>query len=148
MVVEADNVYYGTGGTALKIMDRHTGIRRPTNAGDVADLAILTDALPHIDWYCLPVYPNELSKEEADVARFYNGLKYTGKHVMGGIYGSHDGAREVIRLAQAVAGGEENLRKKPIISVICSTISPFTFETRYVDFIFDLCEAGIPIATS
>ncbi len=36
----------------------------------------------------------------------------------------------------------------PIISVICSTISPLTLEANYVDFYFDLVEAGIPIAPS
>ncbi len=148
MVVEANRFYYGTGGTALHILDQHTGVRRPTSARDVADIARLVDALPNIHWYCLPVYPNELNKEEADAARFYNGLKNTSKHVMGGIYGSHSGAKEIISLARSIAGGEENLREKPIISVICSTISPLTLETRYVDFIFDLVEAGIPIATS
>lgn len=148
LVVEANRVYFGTGGTALNIYDRHTGVRRQTNAGDIADIARLTDALPYLDWYCLPVYPNEHSKEEADLVRFYHGLNNTGKHVMGGIYGSHGGAKDVIRLAQMIAGGEQELREKPLISVICSTISPLRLETRYVDFIFDLAEAGIPVATS
>ncbi len=148
LVVEANRVFFGTGGTALSTYDRETGQRRPTVTRDVAEIAHLIDALENIHWYCLPVYPNELSKEDADVNRFFAGLKNTSKHVMGGIYGSHKGAREVIRLARAVAGGEKNLREKPIISVICSTISPLRLETKYVDFIFDLVEAGIPIATS
>jgi len=148
MVVEANRVYFGTGGTALNVYDRHTGERRKTTARDVADIARLIDTLEHIHWYCLPVYPNEKTKEEADLARFFFGLQNTGKHVMGGIYGSFAGAREVITLAQMIAGSENALRKKPIISVICSTISPLKLETKYVDFIFDLVEAGIPIATS
>ncbi len=148
MVVEANRVYFGTGGTALNIIDRQTGQRRPTVTGDIGEIARLVDALPNIHWYCLPVYPTERTKEESDVVRFFYGLKNTGKHVMGGIYGSREGAKEVIRLAQAVAGGEKALREKPIISVICSTISPLRLETRYVEFIYDLVEAGIPIATS
>jgi trimethylamine---corrinoid protein Co-methyltransferase len=148
MVVEANRVFFGTGGTALNIYDRLSGQRRPTVTEDIGEIARLVDALPNIHWYCLPVYPNERAKEEADVNRFFQGLKNTGKHVMGGIYGSHGGAKEVIRLARAIAGGEKALREKPIISVICSTISPLRLETRYVEFIFDLAEAGIPIATS
>ncbi len=148
LVVEPGKVFFGTGGTALNIFDRQTGERRLTYTKDVADLARLTDALPNLHWHCLPVYPNELSKEEADLARFYYGLKNTGKHVMGGIYGSYEGAKEVISLARIIAGGADELRKKPLISVICSTISPLRFETRYVDFIFDLAEAGVPVATS
>ena len=148
IVVEANRVFFGTGGTALNIIDRHTGERRKTTAQDVADLARLVDSLPNIHWYCLPVYPNEKKKEEADLVRFFYGLQNTGKHIMGGIYGSFAGAREVITLAQMIAGGEKELREKPLISVICSTISPLKFETKYVDFIYDLVEAGIPVATS
>lgn len=148
LVVEAGRVFFGTGGTALNVYDLKSGKRRLTSSKDIADIARLTDALPNLHWHCLPVYPNELKKEEADIARFFLGIKNTTKHVMGGIYGSHDGAMEVIRLAQLIAGGKESLRQKPIISVICSTISPFVFESRYVDFIFDLADAGIPIATS
>ncbi|MDW7739497.1 MAG: trimethylamine methyltransferase family protein [Bacillota bacterium] len=148
LVVEPNRVYFGTGGTALNILDRKSGKRRPSVSSDIADIARLVDALPNIHWYCLPLYPNECPKEEVDIARFYHGLKNTGKHVMGGIYGGKEGARDVIRLAQIFAGGEENLRNNPLISVICSTISPLKMDTRYVDFIFDLVNAGIPIATS
>ncbi len=148
MVVEANRTFFGTGGTALNIYDRHSGERRPTVTEDLAAIARLVDALPNIHWYCLPVYPTERAKNEADTVRFYNGLKNTGKHVMGGIYGSQNGAKNVIKLAQLIAGGEKELREKPLISVICSTISPLRFETRYVEFIFDLVKAGIPIATS
>ena len=148
LTVEANHTFFGTGGTALNIYDRFSGERRPTTMQDVADIARLTDALENIDWYTLPVYPTELDKVEVDINRFYAGLKNTSKHVMGGIYGSHGGAREVIRLAQVIAGGAEELRKRPIISVICSTISPLTLEANYVDFYFDLVEAGVPIAPS
>lgn len=148
LMVEANRVYFGTGGTALNIYDWQTGQRRPTKTEDIGTIARLVDSLPNIHWYCLPVYPNERTKVEADVVRFYHGLRNTGKHVMGGIYGSANGAKNVIKLAQMIAGGKEELRKKPIVSVICSTISPLKLETHYVDFIFDLVEAGIPIATS
>jgi trimethylamine--corrinoid protein Co-methyltransferase len=148
MVVEANRTFFGTGGTALNIYDRKTGERRSTTTEDVADIARLIDTLDNIHWYTLPVFPNELPKEEADINRFYAGLKNTTKHVMGGIYGGHKGAKEVIRLAQEVAGGEDKLRARPLVSVICSTISPLKLESKYVDFIFDLVDAGIPIATS
>ncbi|MBW6464191.1 MAG: trimethylamine methyltransferase family protein [Firmicutes bacterium] len=148
MVVEANRVFFGTGGTALNIHDWQTGQRRPTVTEDIGEIARLVDALPNIDWYCLPVYPNDRTKQEADVVRFYHGLKNTGKHVMGGIYGNKNGVKDLIKLVQMIAGGKEELRKKPIVSVICSTISPLKLETHYVDFIFDLVEAGIPVATS
>lgn len=67
---------------------------------------------------------------------------------MGGIYGGHRGAQDLIQLAQTIAGGASRLKERPLISVICCTISPLKLESKYVDYIFDLVEAGIPIATS
>ena len=147
LVVEADRTFFGTGGTALNIYDRQTGQRRPSLLSDLAEIAALIDALDHIHWYCLPVYPTELEKEDVDINRYYSAIKNTSKHIMGGIYGGHHGARDLIRLAQTIAGGAEELKERPLISVICCTISPLKLESRYVDFIFDLVEAGIPIAT-
>lgn len=148
LVVEADRTFFGTGGTALNIHDRKTGKRRPTVLSDLAEIAFLIDTLDHIHWYCLPVYPTELVKEDVDINRFYTGIKNTSKHIMGGIYGGYRGAQDLIQLAQTITSGAEQLKKKPLISVICCTISPLKLESKYVDFIFDLVEAGIPIATS
>lgn len=147
LVVEPNRSFFGTGGTALTIYDRHTAKRRPTELADSNAIGRLVDSLEHIDWYVLPVYPNELPKEAVDINRFYSGFKNSSKHIMGGIYGGYRGAQDLIELAQAVAGGAEELRKKPILSVICCTISPLTLESSYVDLLFDLVEAGIPVAT-
>ncbi len=147
LVVEADRTFFGTGGTALNVYDRLTQKRRPAVLSDSADIGRLVDSREQIDWYLLPVYPNDLSQEDIDINRFYSGVKNTTKHVMGGIYGGHEGAGDLIKFAQTVAGGAAKLKKKPLISVICCTISPLMLESKYVDFIFDLVEAGIPVAT-
>lgn len=144
MVVETNRTFTGTGGMALSIYDLETGERRPTTLDDGAKIAKLIDALDNIDWYTLPIYPNDVPKEDVDINRFYAGIKNTSKHVMGGIYSD---PKNLIRLVQEIAGGTENFKKRPFISVICSTISPLILESRYVDFIFDLVEAGIPVAT-
>ena len=66
------------------------------------------------------------SKEDVDINRFYHGIKSTSKHVpAGGIYGGNNGANDLIKLAQTIAGGAEELKRRPLISVICCTISPF-----------------------
>ena len=89
LVVEANRTFFGTGGTALNIYDHQTQKRRPANISDSSDIGRLVDSLEHIDWYLLPVYPNDLPKEDVDVNRFYSGVKNTSKHVMGGIYGGY-----------------------------------------------------------
>ncbi|HOL16510.1 MAG TPA: trimethylamine methyltransferase family protein [Bacillota bacterium] len=144
MVVETDRTFAGTGGMALNIYDLENGERRPTTLEDGANIAKLVDTLENLDWYTLPIYPNDVPKKDVDLNRFYAGIKNTSKHVMGGIYGDPG---DLIRLVHDISGGKDKFREKPFISVICSTISPLQLESRYVDYIFDLVEAGIPIAT-
>jgi len=102
------------------------------------------DSLDNIHLLLLPTYPNELSVEQVDVNRFYAGLNNTTKHIMGGIY-TLDGMRDVIRMAEIVAGSPEALRERPIITLITCVISPFVLDEKYGDFIVAAAEAGIPV---
>ncbi len=137
-------VYAGTGGTALNIYEPATGTTRQATLRDLEDITRLVDSLDNIHLLLLPTYPNELSVEQVDVNRFYAGLNNTTKHIMGGIY-TLDGMRDVIRMAEIVAGSPEALRERPIISLITCVISPFVLDEKYGDFIVAAAEAGIPV---
>ncbi len=142
-VLGSGNVYYGTGGTALNILDYPEQTRREANLDDLVDVIRITDKLPNVHVMLLPTYPNELPVERVDVNRFFAGLLYTSKHIMGGVYTS-DGIREVLDLATKVAGGEKELRERPIISIITCGISPLRLDGKYGDYMIQVAEAGIP----
>lgn len=139
-------VYLGTGGTALNVLDIETGNKRQTNLNDVCQTAKLVDALDNIHFFVLPVYPAELNQEIVDVNRFYAGLANTTKHVMGGVY-SKEGIRKVIKIGEAIMGGKEALRKRPIFSIITCIMSPLKLDAKYTDLMIEVIEAGIPLAT-
>ena len=142
--LEGQKVYTGTGGTAVNIFDLENGERRPSQARDVGLTARLVDNLEHIDFFVVPVYPDDRQKNKADEARFLNSLCYTGKHVMGGVY-SADGIERVIDFAVEAAGSEKKLRERPIISMITSIISPLKMERDYTEFMEYIISRGIPI---
>ncbi|GAG39920.1 unnamed protein product, partial [marine sediment metagenome] len=68
------NVYAGTGGAELNVLDLETGRLRPGTLRDVADLARLVDALEHIDFYIRPVVARDVPKEELDINKYYASL--------------------------------------------------------------------------
>lgn len=142
--LEGQKVYTGTGGTAVNIFDLEDGERRPSQARDVGLTARLVDNLEHIDFFVVPVYPDDRRKNKADEARFLNSLCYTGKHVMGGVY-SAEGIERVIDFAVEAAGSEKKLRERPIISMITSIISPLKMERDYTEFMEYIISRGIPI---
>lgn len=137
-------VYTGTGGTALYVYSQETGEKWLATLDDLKQITKLVDGLENIHVFLLPTYPNDLSIEMVDTNRFFAGLDNTTKHVMGGIY-TLDGANQVIRMAEIIAGSEENLRQRPIISMIACTISPMKMDGQYADLIVTLAEKGIPV---
>lgn len=138
-------VYLGTGGTALNMLDYASGQRRPANLQDLVDVIRVTDEMENVHFMLLPTYPNELPVDAVDVNRFMAGLCHTTKHVMGGVYTS-DGIRDVIAMAERVAGSPEALRERPFLSMIACGISPLRLDSKYGAYMMQIARAGIPVA--
>ncbi|MFW6113698.1 MAG: trimethylamine methyltransferase family protein, partial [Actinomycetota bacterium] len=145
IVLQDGNVYFGTGGTALNMLDAVDSSRRPATSRDLVDVARLVDGLENIDFLLLPTYPNDLPVEDVDVNRFFTGLLYTGKHVMGGVY-TLDGVEKVIHMARDIAGSEQALRERPIVSMITCMISPLKPDKNYTAMMTHIAREGIPVA--
>jgi len=137
-------VYAGTGGTALNVFRQATGEKRLATLDDLRRIAKLVDHLENIHFFLLPTYPNDLPAEQVDVNRFFAGLDNTSKHIMGGLY-TMEGLKQVIKMAEIIAGSEEELRRRPIISMIACTISPLKIDKEYGDFMIASARSGIPI---
>lgn len=145
IILQDGKVYLGTGGTALNILDLERGEKRPAVLKDLARVARLVDSLVNIDFLLLPTYPNELDVEQVDVNRFFTGLLYTGKPVMGGVY-TEEGVEKVIRMARMIAGSREELARRPIVSMITCMISPLKPDQFYTKLMIRIAREGIPVA--
>ncbi len=138
-------VHLGTGGTALNVQDPGAKDARRSQLKDIGDMARVVDALDNIHFYMLNVFPNDLSMEEVDVNRFGAALNRTKKHVMGGVY-TVEGVRNVIRMAEMIAGSPEALRKRPFISMVACVISPFVIDEHYGRLAIEAARNSIPLA--
>ena len=137
-------VYAGTGGTALYVYHPDTGERRLATLSDLKRIAKLVDGLDNIHLFMLTTYPSELPVEQMDVNRFFAGLNNTTKHIMGGVY-TLDGVKQVIKMAEIVAGSSENLRRRPLVSMVACSISPLKMDKEYGDLLITIAGAGIPL---
>ena len=144
LTLEKKHVYLGTGGTTINVLDLD-GVKRKSSVLDCHQIPRLVDALENVHFIVLPVYPNELTEENADVNRFYGGLRNSSKHIMGGMY-SLQGTLDVIRMAEMLAGGSEVLRKEPIVSFITLIISPLLVDEIYGDIMIEVARRGLPLA--
>jgi trimethylamine--corrinoid protein Co-methyltransferase len=145
--VGGNNVYAGTGGTALYVLDPGSNERRHATLSDLKDIARVVDRMSNIDFFMLPVFPSDTDEKDVDVNRFGTALSYQGKHVTGGVY-TAEGIRNVIRMASMIAGSEKALRDRPLVSfVTCCGISPFVLDDLYSELAMDVARAGLPVIT-
>jgi len=144
-VLEKNRVHYGTGGTAIYVLDPDTGERRPSTVEDVVLNARMVQALDNIHLFTINVFPNDVeNRKHIDANRFFHAFDNTTKHVMGGIY-AMSGCREVVNMAEAIAGGADALRAKPFVSFITLIISPYKIDDHYGEMSCYLAEKGLPV---
>jgi trimethylamine--corrinoid protein Co-methyltransferase len=144
-ILEGSKVHYGTGGTAIYVLDPETGERRPSQTRDVILNARMVQQLENIHLFTINVFPNDIkAKDEIDVNRFFHALNHTTKHVMGGIY-SLEGCNKAIAMAEEIAGSPDALRAKPFVSFITLIISPFKIDDIYGDMTCLLAENNLPV---
>jgi trimethylamine--corrinoid protein Co-methyltransferase len=140
----AGEVNFANGGRVFQILDLGTGGYRPTMLRDIIHTAKLVDRLKHIQFYIVSCQGHDIDPQHYHLNDFYHALNHTSKHVMGGC-NSIEGARQMWQLASMIAGGDENLREKPFVSVITNPISPLTIETNALSILRFCCTRGIPV---
>lgn len=141
-------VYLGTGGAALTVIDLETGKPRPGRLEDIKQIGKLIDTLENIHFYLRPCIPQDIPKEIMDINQFYAGLSNTTKNVMGSAQ-NVVAVRDIIEMASMIAGGKEELQRRPIISFVTSwMISPLHFATETTRVLLEVAKYRIPVALS
>ncbi|MBW2285520.1 MAG: trimethylamine methyltransferase family protein, partial [Deltaproteobacteria bacterium] len=141
IMVGGKRVHFGSGGTALNILDLDTGEKRLSTLQDVQQVSRLLDYLDNAHFQVIPVYPNDLPIDQVDINRFFAAINNTNKHVQGGVY-TVEGTRQVVEMASMIAGGLEKLQREPFVSFITCVISPLEIDQVYGDLLMTCAESG------
>lgn len=122
MPLEGDCCFYGPGSDCLNIIDHRTGLRRRPQLKDVEEGIRLCDALANIDFVMSLLLPVDVNTAIADRYQMDVMLSATTKPV---IFVTYDfgGCVDCVRMAEAFAGGEDALSKKPFIACYINVIS-------------------------
>ncbi|MHA1838800.1 MAG: trimethylamine methyltransferase family protein [Candidatus Ranarchaeia archaeon] len=129
------------------ILDLSTGKKRPTNAEDAKNLMKLVDALDH---YYIPHSPAMMPHIEgipdhaAHAYGLYAAITNTSKVVKGNPRGAQN-AKDCLRMAAVLAGGEEELRKKPMVYTTSNQISPLQLDHEQTAGLIEYAKLGQPV---
>jgi trimethylamine--corrinoid protein Co-methyltransferase len=100
--------------------------------------------LDNIGLYIISCQAHDIEPQYYHLNDFYYALNHTTKHVMGGC-DNLEGVKQMLELAEFVAGGKEKFRQKPFVSVITNPISPLAFGYDTLDILKFCCKNGIPV---
>jgi len=143
-VLDKKETHFGTDGYAVFIKDWETGKRRNSTTEDLARWAVLADYLNMVHNFWPSVAATEVPEPIQFTYAMVTSLSNMEKHVEGEAKNARE-ARYQIEIAAAIVGGEENLRKRPIISAVACPVAPLGYETGLLEATIEFSKAGIPV---
>ena len=144
ILLEGSRVSYGMGGTPTPfIRDVQTGeTRRPTKK-DFADVTRLGDALPNMSFLMAIAgafdVPYQVEYEHEWEALFNN----TEKPIVYSAPSAYS-SRKVLEMGSAIAGGMDELKKRPLMCLYSETTSPLSIGVVN-DNMIEFAKAEVPI---
>jgi trimethylamine--corrinoid protein Co-methyltransferase len=143
MPLERNNVFYGPGSDCPNVIDVRTGERRRGTLQDIVDAMIVCDALPNIDFLMSFCIASDLPQETSDRHQMRAMLMNSTKPILF-VTTEFEGCLDVIKMAEAVAGGAEGLRRNPICACYINVTHPMRHNQEALQKLLFLSGKGIP----
>ena len=143
MPLERNNVFYGPGSDCPNVIDLQTGERRPGTLQDIVDASIVCDALPNIDFLMSFCIASDLPQATADRHQMRAMLMNSMKPILF-VTTEFDGCVDAIKMAEVVAGGEEQLRRNPICACYVNVTHPMRQNQEALQKLLFLAGKGLP----
>jgi trimethylamine--corrinoid protein Co-methyltransferase len=142
--LEGRKGYYGTGSDTPFVIDAFSGERRQAVLEDVGNVAKLVDSLEHIDFLMCMGIASDVTEEISDLYHFREMIRNTKKPLVYTAW-SRQNLEDIIEMAEAVAGGAEELRRKPFMALYSEPISPLTHAEESCEKLLFLAGKGLPV---
>ena len=144
MPLEGQRCFYGPGSDCMHLIDHRTGERRKPVMKDVEEGTTLCDALPNIDFVMSMVLPTDVDQTIADVYQMQVMLSNSVKPI---VYVSYEasGLVDAVEMAEAVVGGAEALRERPLLTCYINVISGVVHNDVGLQKLLFLAGKGLPI---
>jgi len=141
--IGSNTLFCRNGGGPGHVLDMHTGNVRDAMLIDVGDYARLVDALAGIH-IAAPMYAQDVPPNVRDLTVLATMFANTSKHINMRLL-QLSSLPYVLRMAEVVAGSKENLRTRPILTLLESPIAPLRLPDVLVETLFACGALGISV---
>jgi len=140
-----NTTFNSTSGYSPFIYDEPGGPRRQSTARDLEMAARLCDALDEVDFFWPIVMPTEEACGELEeISALDVSIRNITKHIECSC-ASKSAAQWQVRIAEAVCGGADALKKRPLFSAVASPTTPLAIEGFIADAFSVFAKAGVPV---
>jgi trimethylamine--corrinoid protein Co-methyltransferase len=139
-----DRIRVANGGEGVYVKDLLTGESQPSTLQHYQDFMVLAESIPQVDFCWGMVGALEQPAHIKNIVELKAGIEHTTKHFQGGASSAEE-AMTMIELASIIAGGREELSKRPFISAVQCPISPLAFESGLAEAQVEFARNQIPV---
>jgi len=143
MFLKGRNVYYGTGSDCPNLSDTVTGERRDFLLKDVEDAVRLVDALPYIDFTMSMGLAPDIAPQLQYQVKYATMIRNSTKPQVI-TAGDLTSLKDIVDIAAAVAGGHEELRRKPRFVLYDEPTSPLIHVQEAMEKLSFMAENMLP----
>jgi trimethylamine--corrinoid protein Co-methyltransferase len=144
LLLDGNHVFVGTDGCGVEVIDIHTGQRRTSSLQDVREIALIADATEEVAFHWVPVSAQDMPTWSRGLHEIKAIWENSTKHVQTeSIYNEYE-ARAAMEMAELIVGGKDNLRKRPVLSLMQCSASPLGHDGGSLDAALVAAEYGIP----
>lgn len=136
--------YLSVDGNAAEILDLATGDRRASTKHDLAQISRVADALPQIAFLWQGVAARDMPLAVQPLHELHAQYANTTKHVQLMTAAVPEQAHGAVEIATTVAGGEAELRARPLLSSFQTSLSPLTYDGPPLEAAAVYAAAGVP----
>jgi len=143
VLLEGRRTYFGTGSDLPNTLDLETGERRPSLLSDVEKTARLADSLPNLDFVMSMALPSDVPFQTSDRRSFLAMIENTTKPIVFTAWDER-GLADIIAMAEAVAGGPQELARKPFLLAYLEPTSPLKHSEVVLRKLLMMADHGLP----
>jgi trimethylamine--corrinoid protein Co-methyltransferase len=141
--LEDNKGFFGTGSDTPYVIDPYSGVRRKAVKADVANVARVCDHLPNIDFVMCMGIASDVTESISDLHHFEAMVSNTNKPIVFTAW-SLDNLKDLVEMAEAVAGGADALRFNPFVALYGEPISPLQLAKEGLEKLLYMAEKGLP----
>jgi trimethylamine--corrinoid protein Co-methyltransferase len=144
--LDGQHAYLAVDGTGIEVLDPYTGQKRASTKADVANAMRVADYMEEIALVWPPVSAQDCPAQTRGLHELEAIWNNYAKHVQTETLVTVHEMKAAVEMAAAIAGGRDELRRRPILSIMQCTISPLAHDGGSLEAALVAAAAGLPVA--